>query len=120
MEDRINLAVVAKAPTQKIRTWGKERGWTNLRLLSSGENTYNPDYFAETPEGGQLPAINVFQKTEQGVHHFYNTELLYAKAQNGQHPRHTDPIWPLWNIFGLTPEGRGTDWYPSLDYSKEG
>ena len=120
VEDRINLAVVARAPTQKIRTWAKERGWTNLRLLSSGENTYNLDYFAETPEGGQLPAINVFQKTDQGVHHFYNAELLYAKAQNGQHPRHADLIWPLWNLLDLTPVGRGTDWYPKVSYSKEG
>jgi predicted dithiol-disulfide oxidoreductase (DUF899 family) len=23
---------------------------------------------------------------------------------------------PLWNILDLTPGGRGTDWYPKLDY----
>ena len=28
-----------------------------------------------------------------------------------------DPT-PLWNIFDLTPEGRGTDWYPKLEYAK--
>ena len=26
-------------------------------------------------------------------------------------------IWPLWNLLDFTPEGRGTDWYPSLTYS---
>ena len=117
VEDRINLAVVARAPIQKIRAWARERGWKNLRLLSSGNNSYNKDYFAETPEDDQLPAINIFQKTSQGIHHTYNAELLYTKAQNGQHPRHADLIWPLWNIFDLTPEGRDTDWFPSLDYS---
>ena len=25
-------------------------------------------------------------------------------------------IWPLWNLFDLTPEGRGTDWNPELGY----
>ena len=25
-------------------------------------------------------------------------------------------IWPLWKLFDLTPEGRGTDWYPKLSY----
>ena len=27
-----------------------------------------------------------------------------------------DPT-PLWNILDLTPGGRGTDWYPKLDYN---
>ncbi len=31
-------------------------------------------------------------------------------------PRHVDLLWPLWNLFDLTPEGRGTDWYPKLSY----
>ena len=25
-------------------------------------------------------------------------------------------IWPLWNVFDFTPDGRGTDWYPKLAY----
>ena len=29
-------------------------------LLSSANNTYNRDYHAETPEGDQLPILNVF------------------------------------------------------------
>ena len=72
VEDRINLVVVVRAPTQKIRAWAKERGWANLRLLSSGDNTYNTDYSAETPEGGQLPAINVFQKAESNNPYWWN------------------------------------------------
>jgi len=26
-------------------------------------------------------------------------------------------MWPLWMIFDRTPDGRGTDWRPALDYS---
>lgn len=114
--DRVNLAVVAKAPIQKIRDWARGRGWRNLRLLSSGKNTYNRDYFAEGDEWGQMPAINVFHKAKEGICHFYNAELLYAPSAKGQHPRHADLIWPLWNLFDLTPEGRGTDWYPKFSY----
>ncbi len=113
---RVNFAVVAKAPIQKIRSWAWGRGWKNLRLLSSFKNTYNTDYFAENPKGGQLPALNVFQKTDSGIFHFYNTELLYAPAEKGQNPRHVDMIWPLWNLFDLTPEGRGIDWFPKSSY----
>lgn len=114
--DRVNLAVVAKAPIQKIRDWAQGRGWRNLRLLSSGKNTYNRDYCAEGDEWGQMPAINVFHKTKEGIFHFYNAELLYAPSTKGQHPRHADLIWPLWNLFDLTPEGRGTAWYPKFSY----
>jgi predicted dithiol-disulfide oxidoreductase (DUF899 family) len=50
------------------------------------------------------------------IHHFYNTELLFAPCEKGQDPRHVDLPWPLWSLFELTPEGRGTDWYPKLTY----
>jgi predicted dithiol-disulfide oxidoreductase (DUF899 family) len=35
----------------------------------------------------------------------------------GQNARHVDMIWPLWDLFDFTPDGRGTDWYPKLNYS---
>ncbi len=111
---RTNFVVVAKSPINRIRDWTDKRGWKNLRLLSSANNTYNSDYFSETPEGHQLPACNVFTKADSGIHHFYSTELLYTKL-DGQ-PRHVDLLWPLWNFFDLIPEGRGTDWYPKLSY----
>jgi predicted dithiol-disulfide oxidoreductase (DUF899 family) len=111
--------VVAKAPIDRIRERARERGWNNLRLLSSSHNTYNRDYFAESNERGQMPAINVFQKTNDQIYHFYNSELLYAPTEPGQDPRHVDLIWPIWNLFDLTPQGRG-DWRPKLSYPGAG
>ena len=33
--------------------------------------------------------------------------------------RHGAPdLMPLWTILDSTPEGRGTDWYPKLEYPK--
>ncbi len=63
-----------------------------------------------------MPAINVFTKNRQGIFHFYNAELLYTQSEEGQHPRHADLLWPLWSLFDLTPEGRGSDWFPRLLY----
>ncbi len=114
---RVNVAVVAKSPIQRIRKFARERGWRNLQLLSSAHNTYNADYHGETPEGEQYPALNVFARRNGRIHHFYNSELLYAESNLGEDPRHVDLIWPLWNLFDLTPEGRGTDWHPRLVYS---
>ncbi len=116
IRDRVNFVVVAKAPITKLRNWARQRGWNQLRLLSSHNNSYNNDYHAETEEGSQLPAVNIFEKTADGIYHFYNTELLYSPTEGGQNARHVDLIWPLWNIFDMTPEGRGSEWYPKHEY----
>ena len=113
---RTSLAVVAKSPIARIMEFANRRGWRNLRLLSSADNTYNHDYHAESPEGDQLPALNVFVRRDGAIHHFYSTELLYAPCEPGQDGRHVDLIWPLWNLFDFTPEGRGDKWYPRLSY----
>jgi predicted dithiol-disulfide oxidoreductase (DUF899 family) len=68
------------------------------------------------PNGDQIPALNVFVRRDGRIHHFYNTELLYAPPEKGQDGRHVDLIWPLWNMFDLTPEGRGEKWGPRLTY----
>ena len=111
---RVNLAIAAKSPIGRIREWATQRGWDHLRLLSSGKNSYNADYFAETAEGEQIPACNVFKRTVTGIYHFYSTEMLYAPVDG--HPRHVDLLWPSWNFCDLVPEGRGTDWMPQLSY----
>lgn len=113
--DTVNFAVVAKAPVDQIRGWAQGRGWKNLRLLSSNGTSYNTDYGAERG-GNQLPAINIFQKTGDGVFHTYNAELLYGPTEEGQHPRHADGIWPLWSVFDLTPAGRSDGWFPRNAY----
>jgi predicted dithiol-disulfide oxidoreductase (DUF899 family) len=113
---RVNLAVVAKSPLERIRAHASARGWRNLRLLSSAGNSYNRDYHADAPDGSQNPMLNVFVKRDGEVRHFYATELFFLKAEAGQNPRHIDSIWPLWNLFDLTPGGRGEDWYPRLSY----
>ena len=112
---RVNFAVIAKSPIERIRKFARERGWRNLPLLSSANNTYNHDYHAEEAKGGQMPALNVFVRRNGRIHHFYNTELLYAPKEKGQDGRHVDLIWPLWNVFDYTPDGRG-DWNPRLSY----
>jgi len=110
------LAVVAKAPIHKIRTWARGRGWHRLRLLSTGGTSYNQDHFGEGPDGGQWPSLNVFRRTDAGIHHTWNSELFFAGAEEGQHPRHVDMLWPLWNVLDLTPDGRPQDWFPAPSY----
>jgi predicted dithiol-disulfide oxidoreductase (DUF899 family) len=117
LTERLNLAVVAKSDPEQIRTFARERGWRHLRLLSSRGNTYNRDYHAETPEGEQLPILNVFVRHGQELRHSWATELLFADPGEGEEPRHVDSLWPIWSVLDMTPEGRGTDSsFPKLDY----
>jgi predicted dithiol-disulfide oxidoreductase (DUF899 family) len=112
----VNLVVIAKAPLHRVLAFAHERGWRRLRLLSSAGNTYNADYFAETPDGVQRPMLTVFHRTGDVVRHFWSSELLYAPSDPGQEPRHVGTLEPLWNLFDLTPEGRPVDWAEQFSY----
>jgi predicted dithiol-disulfide oxidoreductase (DUF899 family) len=114
---RVGLAVVARAPLARLRTFAVERGWRHLRLLSSAGTTYNHDYHGETAEGHQRPMVNVFTRDGATVRHFWGSELLYAPTEPGQDPRHAGTIEPLWNLFDLTRDGRGRDWEEQLSYA---
>lgn len=113
---RINFYAVAKSPIQRIRTVARERGWNHLPLLSSEGSTYNQDYFGEDEKGNQRPSLNVFVRRDGKIYHIYHSELMFSPKEPGQDDRHVDMIWPLWNLFDYTPDGRGTNWYPRLKY----
>lgn len=113
---RTSLVVIAKSPIERILEYARGRGWSNLRLLSSADTSYNRDYHGENEKGAQMPMLNVFVKKDGKLRHFYGSELLYAPEEKGQNARHNDLMWPLWNVLDLTPEGRGRDWYPKLAY----
>ena len=112
----VNLAVAGKAPIGRILTFAAERGWRRLCMLSSAGTTYNRDYLAETPDGEQQPMLNVFHRDRDTIRHFWGSELFYAPEDAGQDPRHVGTLEPVWNLYDLTPEGRGTDWDEQLSY----
>lgn len=109
---RTNFVLVARAPIAKLRDWGRSRGWKNIRLLSSYENTFNSDYGVEADDGAQIPGLSVFTRDPDGtIYHFYT---ITAEPAPG-HWRGIDPYTPVWNLFDLLPEGRG-DWMPKYGY----
>jgi predicted dithiol-disulfide oxidoreductase (DUF899 family) len=118
VSQHLNLAVVGRAPLTRILAFAQERGWRRLRLLSSAGSTYNRDYFGEVPEG-QRPMLNVFHREGGTIRHFWGSELLYAPTDPGQDPRHVGTLEPLWNLYDLTPEGRGSDWDEQITYRRQ-
>lgn len=109
-----NFVIVAKTPLERLLTFGGERGWTHLRLLSSADNSFNRDYLCEDATGGQTPLLQVFQRDGDGIRHFWSSELVSAPKEPGQDPRANGTLEPLWNLMDLTPGGR-PDWTEEID-----
>lgn len=117
LEQRVAVAVIAKSPIERLLAFRRERGWRNLKLYSSAENSFNRDYFAEGPDGEDWPALNVFTRRDGALRHFWGGEMTGETADPGQDPRGAPDLMPLWTVLDFTPQGRGKDWYPKLEYA---
>jgi predicted dithiol-disulfide oxidoreductase (DUF899 family) len=115
---RISLVVVARSPIERLTGWKRERGWQNLRLYSDLDGAYSRDYFGVLPDGSEIPAFNVFTRHGGTIRHFWSGEMTGSTADPGQDPRGAPDPAPLWMVLDATPEGRGGDWYPQLDYKR--
>jgi predicted dithiol-disulfide oxidoreductase (DUF899 family) len=115
VSQRMNLAIVARAPIERVLAFASERGWRRLRLLSAAGTSFSRDYLAEGDTGASQPMFNVFHRDGGVIRHFWGSEMLFAPSDPGQDPRHVGLLEPLWNLFDLTPAGR-PDWDEQLDY----
>jgi predicted dithiol-disulfide oxidoreductase (DUF899 family) len=118
VEQRVALAVVARSPIERLVAFKKERGWHGLKLYSDTSGEFSRDYHALSPDGGDDAAFNVFARRDGTIHHFWSGEMGFESADPGQDPRGAPDLMPIWTILDSTPEGRGTDWYPKLDYAR--
>jgi predicted dithiol-disulfide oxidoreductase (DUF899 family) len=111
LDRRAALAIIAKAPIDRLRGWGRHRGWQGLRLVSAYGTSFTTDLGTERSQGGQVPSVSVF--TRDG------TQVRHAYTQNADLPDHAgrgiDLLSPVWQVFDLLPSGRG-DWFPDNDY----
>ncbi len=116
LDQRLSLAVVARSPVERLTAWKRERGWQNLRVYQDLNDAYSLDYHGLLPDGSEIPSLNVFTRRDGVIRHFWSGEMTGDSADPGQDPRGAPDIAPLWNILDMTPDGRGADWYPKLDY----
>ena len=114
IEQRVGFAMVARSPIERLVAFKKERGWTNLKLYSDMSGDYTRDYV--DAYNADVPAFNIFTRRDGTIRHFWSGEMGMETADPGQDPRGAPDLMPLWIILDSTPEGRGTDWYPKLEY----
>ena len=118
LEQRIALVVVARSPIDRLLAFKRERGWRYLTLLADTSGDYTRDYVSR--EDADVSAFNVFTRRDGTLRHFWAQEMGGATADPGQDPRGAPDLMPLWTILDATPDGRGADWYPKLDYGNVG
>lgn len=116
LRERVALAVTARSPITRLIEYKNQRGFGNLRFFSDVSGKYTRIYV--NSEDADVPGFSVFSRRDGMIHHFYSGEMSGAMADPGQDPRGAPDLDPLWLMLDLTPEGRGTDWYPKLDYSR--
>ena len=110
---RIALVMVARSPIERLLAVKKER-WRNLKLFSDTSGDFTRDYVSAAD--ADMPAFNVFTRRDGTIRHFWSGEMGGSTADPGQDSRGAPDLMPLWTILDSTPEGRGSDWYPKLNY----
>jgi predicted dithiol-disulfide oxidoreductase (DUF899 family) len=112
---RVALAVIGRSPVERQLAYARERGWRNLKFFATVGDDFARDYRGLTPDGDEMPSLDVWVKRDGRVYHFWASELG-GTQDPGQDARGAPDPTPLWNILDLTPAGRGRDWYPKLSY----
>ncbi|WP_354685986.1 DUF899 family protein [Cupriavidus necator] len=116
IEQRVALAMIARSPVDRLVAAKKERGWTRLKVYADVDGQFTRDYVS--PEDADVPGYSVFTRRDGKIRHFWSSEMYALTTDPGQDPRGAPDLDPLWTLLDTTPEGRGTDWYPELEYSK--
>jgi predicted dithiol-disulfide oxidoreductase (DUF899 family) len=104
------FVAIAKAPPDRIDWWAKERGSTQMALVSGFESSFQADYQCQDSDEMQKPVMLTFTKRDGKIFHFWSTELPW---------NHVDTVWPYWNLMDFTPEGRPERDVPPQKYRSE-
>ncbi|HEY6846073.1 MAG TPA: DUF899 family protein [Terracidiphilus sp.] len=114
LRERLSIAVTARSPIERLVDFKRQRGFGNLPFASDVSGEYTRTYV--TSDDADVPGLSIFTRRGGVTRHFYSGEMSRAMADPGQDPRGGPDLDPLWLMLDLTPEGRGTDWYPKLEY----
>jgi predicted dithiol-disulfide oxidoreductase (DUF899 family) len=114
LRQRVAIAVTARSPIERLVEFKQRRAFANLPFVSDMSGEYTRTYV--NAEDSDVPGFTVFTRRDGVIRHFYSGEMSGEMADPGQDPRGAPDADPLWLMLDCTPEGRGKDWYPKLDY----
>jgi len=115
---RLSLVFVARSPLARLLAYKRERGWRHVRMYADISGDYTRAYVSA--EDADMPGFNIFSREGGVLRHFWAGETSGEMSDPGQDPRGAPELSPLWTIIDFTREGRAPDWYPKLEYPKQG
>ena len=102
------FAGIAKAPAEKIDAWARQRGWSQIPLLSGYESPFQKDYKCQgDTDDMQQASMLAFGKRDGRIFLFWSAEGS------------VDTVWPYWNLMDFTPEGRPDRLTPPQNFRPE-
>ncbi|WP_432770498.1 MAG: DUF899 family protein [Sphingopyxis sp.] len=116
IKQRVALKVIGRSPVERQKAFAQERGWGALDFVQLADDDYATDFHLLNKDGSENPALAVCRRDGDMVRLFWTSNMTADMADPGQDPRDAPDIAALWSILDLTPGGRGTDWYPALEY----
>lgn len=115
IKQRVALKILGRSPIDRQIAFAQERRWRDLDFVQTIRDDYAKDFGILDEKGFEGAGIVVFKRDGDKVRLFWRSEIGEL-ADPGEDPRDAPDIASLWSILDLTPEGRGTDWYPKLSY----
>jgi len=116
IKQRVAMKILGRSSVERQFAFAQERGWRDLNFVQTVGDDYAKDLGVLQPDGSEYPALVVFRRDGDKARLFWASEMTREMADPGQDPRDAPDIASLWSILDLTPGGRGTDWYPKLNY----
>jgi predicted dithiol-disulfide oxidoreductase (DUF899 family) len=116
IKQRVALKILGRSGVERQYAFAQQRGWRDLNFVQTVGDDYAGDLNVLTPQGDEYAALVVYRRHGDEVRVFWWGGMTDEMVDPGQDPRGAPDLAPLWNVLDLTPEGRGTDWYPKLQY----
>jgi predicted dithiol-disulfide oxidoreductase (DUF899 family) len=107
-----NLAVVAKAPIERVAAFAEQRGWRHVRMLSAARCNFRRDYGGDGADGQPVPVLTVFNRLpDNAIRLHWASELMFAPADDPEpYPAQLDAVEPVWTLFDLATTPRFRRW----------
>lgn len=115
IEQRLALAIIGRSPVERQLAVARERGWDHLSFYQTVGEDFARD-LRLVVNGEEGAGVFVWTRDGDEVRLFWAAEGGSETADPGFDPHLAPDPTPLWNVLDWTPEGRGADWYPKLEY----
>ena len=116
IKQRVALKILGRSNVERQYAFAQQRGWRDLNFVQTVGDDYAKDLGILKPDGSEFAALVVYRRDGDQVRLFWASEMTDEMADPGQDPRDAPDIASLWSLLDLTPGGRGTGWYPKLQY----